>query len=221
MPVSHPHRTIFVHIPRTAGSSVEQVFGICGDDNRGGLTPVRPDMLFGLGRFGSKALQHLTASDIRKRVGEDVYRSYFKFAFVRNPYDRIVSIYRRRQDYFSWFTMSFRDFVLNRLPESRRPLRRLLRSRPERVIEDQFDTQYEYVYDENGRCLVDFVGKYENLRSDFKKICDRAGLQAELPVLNNSLHRKSGTFEEYYDEETRKMVGEMYAKDFDVFGYPR
>lgn len=215
MPVSHKHKVIFVHIPRTAGSSVSQVFGICGDDNQGTLTPARPDMLYGL--VGNKVLQHLTASDIRKRLGKDVYESYFKFAFIRNPYDRAVSIYHVRKKLLPRVKMSFRDFVLKRITQKDRPgLTHFFRSKGEKALEDQFQSQYEFIFDENGGSLVDLVVRYESLQSDFKKICDRFALKAELPAMNTSKH---GKYREYYDADTQRAVADIYRKDIEMFGY--
>jgi hypothetical protein len=215
VPVSHQHKVIFVHIPRTAGSSVSQVFGICGDDNQGVLTPARPDMLYGL--VGNKVLQHLTARDIQKRLGKDVYNSYFKFAFVRNPYDRAVSTFHVRKRLLPRLQMSFRDFVLKRVAQKKQSgMATFFRSRAEKALEDQFQSQHEFIFNESGGSLVDFIARYESIQSDFKKIRDRFGLKAELPAMNTSEH---GKYQTYYDEDTKKMIGEIYRKDLEIFEY--
>ena len=177
----------FVHVPRTGGSSIEHVLGICGDDNQGALTPARLDLLFGL--VGTKVLQHLTATAIREKLGKKIYDDYFKFAFVRNPYDRVVSEYHVRQRLLPNIKMSFGDFVHKRIAQRHRAgVWKWFRSKAEKALEDQFDTQYEFIFDESGKKLVDFVGKYESLENDFKKIGDRLGLKAQLPVMNRSKH---------------------------------
>ena len=216
MPVSHQHKIIFVHVPRTGGSGIEHVLEICGDDNQGTLTPPRPDMLFGL--VGNKALQHLTAMDIRNHLGREIYDRYFKFAFVRNPYDRVVSEYHVRQRLLPRVKLSFRDFVLKRIAQKNRSgLWKLFLSGAEKVLEDQFEAQADYVFDNDGTRLVDFIGKYENLQVDFEKICVRAGIKAvTLPVMNRSKHEG---YRNYYDGETRKKIGEIYKKDIEAFGY--
>ena len=194
---------------------MERVLGICGDDNQGTLTPPRPDMLFGL--VGARALQHLTAADVRTKLGKDVYEKYFKFAFIRNPYDRAVSTYHIRQKLLPRIKMSFRDFVLKRISGRRRfVLRNLFRSTAEKALEDQFGDQHEFIFDQNEQSLVDFIGRYENLEADFKKICDRLGIKADLPVMNQSRHEGYKT---YYDEDTRRAISEIYKKDIQTFGY--
>ena len=194
---------------------MEQVLGICGDDNNGTLTPPRPDMLFGL--VGTKVLQHLNARAIRSRVGNDIFGDYFKFTFVRNPYERVVSTYHIRKKLLPGVKMSFRGFVQKRLTGKQGfGAWTFFRSKAEKALEDQFEGQHDFISDAAGKILVDFVGKYENLCVDFKKVCDRLGLKADLPVMNQSKHE---SYRNYYDAETRKAVEEVYKKDIEAFGY--
>lgn len=194
---------------------MEHALGICGDDNKGTLTPARPDLLFGL--VGTKVLQHLSAKEIRARVGPKVYESYFKFAFVRNPYDRAVSTFCIRKKYFSNFKMSFKEFVIRRIagpPPSR--FQRLFQSLGEKAVEDQLETQYDFLHDGSGRLLVDDLGRFETLQKDYRRICERLKIDAELPVMNASAR---GDYRGYYDAETRSLVARVYRKDFEAFGY--
>jgi hypothetical protein len=84
-----------------------------------------------------------------------------------------------------------------------------------RVIEDKH-LQKDFVTDENGDILVDFIGRYERLNSDFNQICKKLNIQANLPHTNASVHRDYRT---YYDEFTQKLVADHFAEDIDLFGY--
>jgi len=78
-------------------------------------------------------------------------------------------------------------------------------------------SQCEKIYDDQDRLLVDFVGRFERLLEDFKKVCQRLELgDIELPRTNATVHDH---YSRYYNNETKKIVADHYAKDIDFFGY--
>ncbi len=77
-------------------------------------------------------------------------------------------------------------------------------------------TQTSCLVDENGKLLVDFVGKFENLDEDFRSICQKVGISARLPHINKS---KRTDYRDYYDSETRDLTAQLYAEDIERFGY--
>ena len=189
--ISHDHRFIFVHIQKTAGKSILKALGL----------PLGAD--------------HRFAEKQRKDYGEDLWDSYFKFAIVRNPWDRLVSAYHYRVTGGSrspddlarakLYPRSFRRFCMNldhfvRLPN-----------------EHMFRPQYEWISDSAGKDLTDFVGHFETLNEDFLVIRRQIGLEgAELPHINKSNHRP---FWRYYDRVTRDLVERAYQEDIERFGY--
>ena len=224
--ICRDYNCLFVHIPKTAGQSVEQFFmdllGLDWEHDREALLlqsnddPAR----------GTEKLAHLSASEYVDcgYLPQQEFSAYFKFSFVRNPWSRILSEYRYR-NYFHH--LSFRDFVLNKLP------------RP--GWDDQYRhvmPQYDMLHDRQGNLLVDFVGRFESLQQDFDRVCERLGIvDSSLPHRNRSdkksrdLKRKLRNFlfmngenrfqnmAEFYDDETREAVMEYYRKDIDTFGY--
>ena len=144
--------------------------------------------------FGGK---HMFAIDYKNKH-EKIFESYFKFAFVRNPWELEVSL-------FKWFKRV--------LPAYNMTLTNHLRSRS-RTNKLGFDI---WICDKNGNNLVDFIGRFENLQKDFNIICDKIGIpQRELPHKNKGNHKH---YTEYYDDEAREIVAEKYAKDIEYFGY--
>lgn len=153
----------------------------------------------------------------RKRIKN--YKSFFKVAFVRNPYDKIVSCYKDKildRDENSRFIrhnknmrpgMSFKEFVKVAYKTSDPKLDRHLKS------------QHYLLSDKKGNLIPDFIGKFESIKRDFEKICKKMGVQKppELPQINKNNPEKD--YRKYYDEETKKMVYERYKRDIEVFGY--
>jgi hypothetical protein len=76
--------------------------------------------------------------------------------------------------------------------------------------------QYHYVYTPEGDKLVDFVGRFERINSDFQQAADRIGIDTHLPHRNATSHRD---YSSYYTDETAELVGDLYAVDVDTFDY--
>ncbi len=80
-----------------------------------------------------------------------------------------------------------------------------------------FRPQHEYLYDDNGSCLVDFIGKIENIENDFEKLCHLLSIDTvRISRKNRSYHRR---YWHYYNAKTRAIVAEYYARDIKCFGY--
>ena len=141
---------------------------------------------------------HLSATTIKKRVGEDVWNNYFKFSFVRNPFDKIVSQYHYNRGKFGFKDYSFKEYVRSWSKGAK------ISTYPQYIL--------HYINEP-----LDFIGRFENLQEDFNIICDKIGIpRQQLPHKNKTKHKH---YTEYYDEETKQIVAEKYAKDIERFGY--
>jgi len=146
--------------------------------------------------------KHMTAKALKEKCRDDgvgIFDKYFKFAFVRNPYARAVSwiYYELRKSEVDFNKYSFKELMLKC---------------PDWI----WASQSNWIYSDD-RKLVDFVGKFENIQEDFNVICDKIGIpHQKLPHKNKTEHKH---YTEYYDDETREIVAEKYAKDIEYFGY--
>lgn len=175
MPIHHKYKILFIHIPKTGGSSIETFFNMTKIENLyygneiGELDGVR------------YALQHMTAFHLKYLdLASKYFDDYFKFAFVRNPYERVLS------EYFGQDKRTRVDFDLD--------LYKKWFDETHSIIDtDHKLPQYEFVYDKEGRQLVDFIGRFETIKDDFGKILsqiDYHDLNASLPYVNNSNNKK-------------------------------
>jgi hypothetical protein len=225
------YRCLFVHVPKTAGMSVEHVFlrlvGLTWETRAPLLLRGNDDP-----GLGPPRLAHLKAGEYvaRGHLTAEQFESYFKFSFVRNPWDRIVSEYKYRGYPVK---IDFKTYLFKHLPPP-----------------GWTDTychiipQYDFLYDDGGKLLVDFVGRYESLQPDFDKVCARLGIPpTPLPRVDRSLddawpgtlrelrkqvrraiwsREREHTFPhytEYYDDESREFVGRLFRKDVEAFNY--
>lgn len=203
--ISHEKRCIFVHIPKTGGTSIEDVIWP-GERAEADLWMgfVRPMW----NKYQTGGLQHLLASQIREEVGAETFDSYFRFAVVRNPWDKAVSQFlfmRKREDLRAFAGMRKRDNLAKYLS--------LIRKK-EHV---QWAPQMRFLLDGNGEQIVDHVARFERLEAECRAIFRRLDIgPAELP------HRKKterAPYQDYYNAETREMVADMYKDDIALLGY--
>lgn len=137
----------------------------------------------------------------------------FTFGFVRNPYDRAVSSWKFNNRNSMSEDTTFLQFcrklkLVDLLPESGI------------AKDDQLlhaCEQHPFLICREKKLEATFIGKFENLQQDFNTVCEKMGVkQQQLPHVNRTKHKH---YTEYYDEETKQIVTEKYAKDIELFGY--
>jgi hypothetical protein len=205
MLISYHKRFLFVHIFKTAGTSItDSLARFCYRPESTRPSNWRAFLSTNWRKIHRKPIRkHAIASEIRASIDREIFNSIFKFTFVRNPWDWQVSLYHyildhpENQGYDETMKMgSFRSFVFSR--------------------EKSGFTQTGCLVDEAGNLLVDFVGRFENLESDFATICRNVGISAKLPHINKS--DRMG-YRDYYDAETQDLTARLYARDIERFGY--
>ena len=230
MIISHEHKFIFLKTKKTAGTAIEAALSeLCSpsdvitpyreesETDRKGLgpqnyriehplKPKRPLWRKLLGRperyyhHSVGFYEHMPASRVRDYVGEDVWRSYFKFAFDRNPWDRQVS----------WYLYKTKS--------------KSIRPSFERFMQDRrraFVTNYA-IYTIDGELAVDFVGRYENLQDELAKALDLAGVGRHLKVPRTNItpdKDQARDYRSYYSDATRERVAEWYAPEIALLHY--
>jgi hypothetical protein len=205
MLISYHKKFLFVHIFKTAGTSItDSLARFCFRPESTRPSNWKAYFFTNWSKIHRKPIsKHATALEIRASLDREIFDSVFKFTFVRNPWDWQVSLYHyilnhpENHGYEETKKMgSFRHFVFSRKKSA--------------------FTQTGCLVDESGSLLVDFVGRFESLETDFKTICDKVGITANLPHINKS---DRTAYQDYYDSETRDLTARLYAEDIERFGY--
>jgi hypothetical protein len=227
MIISHKHRFIFLKTVKTASSSMEiALSGLCGPEDV--ITPTREDLgeqraipaqnfriehplkpkrplwkrlLRRPERFYHPTVgyyEHMPAWRMRQYVGEDIWRDYYKFTFVRNPWDAQVSFY----------------FYKTRNERERPTFQRFMGSRKRAKL------QSWEIFAIDDRIAVDFVGRYEAIDRDFARALEAVGISepVALPRANVS-DKPRDAYRQFYDETLRDTVARWYANEVREFGY--
>lgn len=162
------------------------------------------------------------SKDKKVRLSPEEWK-YFKFTYVRNPYERLVSCYESKYHVdrvkYGKKKLRFDYYLFGYLRKDNgfdNFIRRVVRI-PDRCLDDHLRLQYYLTYDWRGNKIADHIGQFENLEEDFMKIQKKYGLK-ELPHYNNSGGEKRD-WRSYYTRETAELVHKKYAKDFACFGY--
>lgn len=216
--ISQRHNFIFIHIPKSAGTSVASALTPFATSSfRLKMNLIQEKLLYySKGRFPVKKPNpwvtpsgyraHIGAPELISNIGRDVFKSYFSFAIVRNPWSREVSRYNfvlkatwhPSHQYYKGFG-SFDNFIKWFCSSG------------------EIRCQKDFIYSEDGELLVNFVGRFERLERDFDFICSRIGISTSLPKLNTSSRTKP--YQDYYNVETKELVRRTFEPDIRLFEY--
>jgi len=185
--IDHKHKFIFIHIPRTGGSSIESQF----------------DYIEGEGREKNK---HWNIFDWEDHLSKETLGKYFKFSFVRNPWDLIISKYTS-----NWYNNRKRGMKIGK--HMGKSLNFFL-SNYKPAPWEHGDSFFDYIDPKQ----LDFIGRFENRTNDLNYVSKKINVE-----LNTATHerksKRSKCYTEYYNNETRNIVADRYARDIEYFGY--
>jgi len=187
-------KVMFIHVPKAAGTSVSHA-------------------LYG------RSLGHFKAREIRQWC-PDLFESCYKFAFVRNPWDRAVSAYqfalkgrtetagmRHKKLYQGAAFRSFEAYVYEWLSAQNLT-----------TLDNVFQPQYLFVTDDQQSLLVDYLGRVEQFADGMNHVSGVTGIT--MPVLDLNRVTDKGRYVDFYpDDRLINAVGDLYQQDVTLFGY--
>ncbi|MFY0694267.1 MAG: sulfotransferase family 2 domain-containing protein [Lentibacter algarum] len=209
MLISLQKNFLFIHVPKTAGSSLHHILEPYSQQNNRTLVrrlmnhlPLRQDI--------SKAYfrQHAKCDLLQRQIAPKVFNSLHKFAAVRNPYDHMVSYYKfiQQNRQGSWYkkaqNWSFSDAV----------------SYFEKRNNIQPVNQTSWLVDRNGEFIVDRILFFESISEDFHKLADFLELEGSHKMPHHNVTIRSD-YRDYYNNDLKLRVEALYKSDFDNFGY--
>jgi hypothetical protein len=197
--ISFQKRFLFVHIPKTAGNSIQSVLRDYSEDDVVALRAEQDGVeRFGLRNPMYKIRKHSTLAEYRAALGEAKFGDLYKFTCVRNPWDRMVSYYfTPTQKPAAWDPKKFRKVISRALPVADY-------LRLEQGKKDPFGN-------------VDYIMRFENLADNFRTVCAALDISpVPLPQYNRSSREH---YSKYYDHELRELVRARFDAEIERFGY--
>ena len=203
MIVSNRRNFIFVHVFKTAGTSIRRALRPHAMPQW--KEPVNQVLKrVGIKQFGPKFYpDHMTASDLIQQTSLEEFKSKFSFAFVRNPWDWELSHYKyilRKPRHDSYEEVkrlgAFSEYVRWR-------------------CDQRFRLQRSFLI-HDGQRVVDFVGRFETLDADFARIAERLDIVPKLKRLNSTARTN---YQDHYDATTTDLIAATFKADIEDFGY--
>jgi hypothetical protein len=206
LPTFNIHSTrnyLFIHIPKNAGTSVSRALGF-------------------------DISTHATIAQVKAQLPQKQFDSYYKFCFVRNPWDRFLSLYHYARLEVSMYHNNLNpalgmygkhlDYELLKDASLRECAYYLLDGK---LLHDyswnHWQPQVTWIKDEKGNIPMDFIGRFEQVEKDFNWLISKLSLKADLSYTNRST--KTNDYRSFYDQETKSIISRYYQEDIELFDY--
>jgi hypothetical protein len=200
--ISHKHQFIFIKTRKTAGTSIEiSLSRYCQEQDI--ITPISQQDEKIRMKIGNRPqnqgsyFNHISAKRIKEMIGDDIWNSYYKFCFDRNPWDKVVSYY--------YYICKPKKVPFHKFMES-----------------GQYKRALNYpLYSIQNEVAVDYLGSYENLEEDLEEICTKVGIPFDgwLPKAKGNFRSEHQNYQDFYNEEHKKLVQQYYKREIEVSGY--
>jgi len=224
--ISHKHKFIYTRVAKSGSTSIIESF-VPGyvKTKTGWFIPV--EMTAPGHNQWSYDRQHIPLYHMKKHCEPVIYETYFKFAFARNPYDRLVSSYLYTKDWYNHYECmdkysTFKQFVTDIFVEHK-----------DETCRSKYGPQYEFVKGS------DYVGRYEKLQQHYDHVCHILNVpQKNLPVENrvypwrwSTVHNRYTKFHQenplpprahysaYYDTDTKRLIDNIFQQDIELYQY--
>ena len=209
MIISHKKKFVFIHIYKTGGTTVsehlkqysrlrEKVTTFWPTSKFFSAIAIAFKLYDNGGKWINGVHKHATAMELREYLGNELYENYFSFCIVRNPYDFLVSLYsfiknqKKHPDHQLCNQLTFKEYIL-------------------KEIKRKTQRQSDFVIDEKGECIVDYIGKTETLQESMNFIFGKLNIsRTEIGQKNRSKRKRD--YRQYYDDELKEAVYEYFKK---------
>jgi len=206
MLISDSHEFIFLRVRKVASTSMKAILlPLCIPTPEGRFARLksRARLEWDYHKYVRRAHDDILAA--QRRMPAEKFERYFKFAFVRNPWERLVSEY---------------EFIL-KSPTHGRHARVKKLGNFKQFIQMQIPRRDAYqlnmLCDRKGELLMDFVGKLENLQNDWQTVCDRIGIPVQVLPRKKFIEREH--FRKYYTDDSRQRVTRYWDREIELCDY--
>jgi hypothetical protein len=217
MPISYQYKTIFLHIPKCGGTSIEKVLGTATIEEFFSFKKVSTHKEFFISpeKFSaddfslcmSKTPQHFTFMELKKSIPPETFDSYLKFSVIRNPYTRFVSEYNHIKGKIK-LVNTFEDLI-----------KCLQMDRKDRIkiFDGHLETQTSFLINAENKIDSNIkIFRFENIQECFDLLHQLTPIKVVPHARKNKEERP---WQSYFTDDTKSIVSEFYAEDFINFGY--
>ena len=210
MVISHSKKFIFIHNYKVAGTSISYALKKYNDRSLL-ISPISDKFKLLAGIYpkvySDNFHKHVTALELKNSLSADVFNNYYKFGFVRDPWDWQVSLY---------------SFMLKNGHHHQHDFIKSLKNFDEYIdwrVNNEVRLQKRFFYDDENNLLVNYVGKFETLIQSAADLSKAVNIHIAVPHLNKS--RTDQKYLQHYTPKTIDMVYEAFYDDIKTFGYKK